>query len=65
MLLQRPSYCRAGYTEPQPTRINSLKRNALNNRLSKIPNADYRIEETSEKMWELIRYNWSQAVGLK
>ena len=56
-------YCKAGYTEPQPTRTESLKQNALNNRLSKIPNADYRIEETSEKMWKLVRYEWPQASG--
>lgn len=53
-------YCKAGYKELQPTRVNNLQQAALNHRLSKIPKANYRIEETPEKMWVLTRYDWSQ-----
>lgn len=51
--------CRkAGYPEPQPNRVQTLKMAALNNRLSKISNANYRIDQTPEKKWILIRYSW-------
>lgn len=48
----------AGYKEPQPTRVDTLKRTALNNRLSKIPEASFRIEETPEKKWRFVRHEW-------
>lgn len=54
-------YRKAGYTEPQPKRVEQLQLNALNNRLAKIPGANYQIVETPEKKWRLIRYSWPQA----
>ena len=45
----------SGYKEPQPTRVETMKHTALNNRLEKIPNASYHIEETPEKEWKLVR----------
>lgn len=48
-------YRESGYKEPQKTRIGTLGVDALNNRLEKIPNASYHIEETPEKEWKLVR----------
>lgn len=48
-------YRESGYKEPQPTRVETMGRTALNNRLKEIPNATYRIEETPEKKWKLVR----------